>query len=167
MPILHYNLLPPPTPSPVIYHATERVTPHPRHLTWSVSCPLSLPFSPHTLLTAPLVSTNRLSRSRTFTAVGLYDPADLVHPIVKVECGPQRSADDLCETRPDVTQPQVDLCVHPYTELSVRRIPERPFTDLSGVPVPDTQEVPLAVLGRIIPFLGSIRQDPVRSRIRR
>ena len=165
MPILHFNLLPPPTPSSAIYHATGRVAPHPRHPARSVS---SFSRSRRRSLTA---ATPRLSRlNRTFAAVEqLYDPADLVYPIVrvKVECGPQRSADDLCETRPDVTQPQVDLCVHPYPELSVRRIPEGPLANFAGVPLPDTQEVPLEVIGRLVPFFGPFRQDSLRSRIRR
>jgi len=37
VPILHSNLLPSPTPSSAIYHATGRVTPHPGHLAWCVS----------------------------------------------------------------------------------------------------------------------------------
>ena len=74
-------------------------TSHPVRPPFPVSVPAPFP-------RLPQITTNGLSLQRTrptgsLTPVGLYNTADLVR--LKVECGPQRSADNLCEARPDVT----------------------------------------------------------------
>jgi len=56
--------------------------------------------------------------------------------------------------------------VHPHSKLPVQQLAEGPFADLAGVPVPDPQAVEVEILGRLVPFLGSIRQDTLRSRVR-
>ena len=92
----------PPAPPSPIYHAAGCVAPHPRYLAWCVSLSLSR----HRSLSSPhRFPLQRTPARRAFATVGLHDAPDLLHPIVrrKVERGAQRSADDLCEARPDVT----------------------------------------------------------------
>ena len=172
MPILHSNLLPAPSPLHPPYTMPQGVLPPIRDIlpgeSWlptSRISPSSLSLSPSALSLGSLtarardrLSLQRTRIARTFATVGLCDRADLILPIVrlKVECGPQRSSDGFYQTRPAATQPPVDLCVHPYAEFSVQRLAERPFTDFARIPVSDTQEVSVQVLGRLVTFLGAI-----------